>query len=197
MEEYIIVIAIFILLFTMGHKSFVESFDKSNWVREKAWDGNDYLVRPSKQQRDVADCLATLNASILKIIEELKNRKQNNELGADMIVPLENLLKRYSHNAIREGMEENEYTSFSLDKREIHFCVRSRDDKHSIYDSNLLLYVGIHEVSHLACPNEGHTREFTSIFVYLLGVASDLHLYEPMDFRKSPVNYCGLILNKS
>lgn len=190
-------LVIVILVLLKQKRDPFDILDSTKWTQELGPDGLMYIVRPSIYQKQVAAALSKLHSNVTAIMEELKKRKDNQTLPEYMVVPTANLIKKYSHKIIREGFEENEYTSFSVDKREIHFCIRSRDGNNMIYDDNLLLYVGIHEISHLACPSEGHTKEFTQIFAYLLGVGQDVGVYTPVDFRNHPTNYCGLVLNKS
>lgn len=194
----IVFVIIIILLITKGKLPPVEQFKAGDgWVLEKGPDGLEYLVRPSKVQKEVAASLSKLHGNMTRIIAELNIRQKNGSLPDHMLVPTQNLNKKYSHKAIREGIEEQEYTSFSLDKKEIHFCVKSRDGTNLIYDDNLLLYVGLHECAHMGSPSEGHNQQFKDIFSYLLQVGRDIGVYTPVDFQNSPVNYCGLILNKS
>lgn len=193
----VFILVLLVLVGALNKKIPFENFGTDGWVLEKGPDGLEYLVRPGPMQKDVAKSLSVLHTNLTKILAELNKRKETGSLPDHMLVPLQNLNKKYSHKAIREGVENQEYTSFSLDKKEIHFCIKSRDGTNLIYDDNLLLFVSIHEISHMASPTEGHDSNFRNVFKYLLQVAHEIGVYTPVDFKSSPVNYCGLVLNKS
>ena len=54
------------------------------------------------------------------------------------------------------------------------------------------LFVIIHELSHIASITEGHNSEFIANFRWLLREAKALGYYEPVDYRTSPMTYCGV-----
>jgi WLM domain len=62
---------------------------------------------------------------------------------------------------------ENGYTSYSVNKGEkIVMCVRQKDN--SLVPKNVVMYVGIHELSHIMTSDIGHTPEFWDNFKFLL-----------------------------
>ena len=96
-----------------------------------------------------------------------------------------------------ESSPDSNYTSYSVNKgEELVFCLRSKRTKefHSI---NLITYVMLHEIAHIACPEYGHTPLFNSIFAFLTREAIKMNLYEKIDFEKNPVEYCGMMVNSS
>ena len=66
-----------------------------------------------------------------------------------------------------------------------------------LHDINELMYVAIHEVSHIGCPENGHTKLFAKINLFLLQRAVELGLYNYRDYSANPVEYCGMILTTS
>src|SRR5438445_471854 len=78
---------------------------------------------------------------------------------------IEQLKERMSNVIISESSENNGYTSYSINKGEqIVFCLRSKKDNNHLHDLNLLMYVALHEMAHVACPEIGHTDLFKEIF---------------------------------
>lgn len=97
-----------------------------------------------------------------------------------------------------ENGEDSVYTSYSVNKGEqIVFCLRSRKNKDSIHDLNLMMYVVIHEMAHVGCPSIGHTDEFRMIFAFFTQQAIKLGLYKKIDFNNNPMEYCGMTVSES
>ena len=54
------------------------------------------------------------------------------------------------------------------------------------------MFVALHELSHIACDEVGHTEKYWQIFKEILEYAVDLGIYEPVDYKKHPVVYCSM-----
>ena len=59
------------------------------------------------------------------------------------------------------------------------------------------MYVAIHELSHIACPEIGHGALFKKIFKKFIDVSIELNIYNKVDYNQYPVEYCGMNLNSS
>ena len=79
---------------------------------------------------------------------------------------------------------------------ELVFCLRSKEDKH-FHDINLIMYVMVHELAHIACPEYGHTPLFNKIFTFLLKICIKIKLYKKIDFDTNPTEYCGMTVTSS
>lgn len=77
--------------------------------------------------------------------------------------------------------------SYTINKKKIYLCLR--DENKEYYDFNMLIYVAIHELSHVMCDEIGHTPKFNKIFQQNLSRAEDLGIYD----SSKPIipNYCG------
>ena len=75
-------------------------------------------------------------------------------------------------------------------------CIRDKNTN-KIHDFNDLLYVLIHEISHIGCTEIGHTNLFLAINKFLLKKAISYNLYKYIDYYKTNKNYCGLVLTSS
>jgi hypothetical protein len=79
------------------------------------------------------------------------------------------------------------------------FCMRLRQSKKidKKHDINLMMYVVLHEISHIACPEYGHTQLFKEIFKYITQSAINLGIYSQIDFKSMPTEYCGMTITDS
>ncbi len=77
--------------------------------------------------------------------------------------------------------------SYTINKRKVYLCLKDEEQKY--YDFNMLMYVAIHELSHVLCPEIGHTPKFHEIFKEMLEKAENLKIYD----SSIPIitNYCG------
>lgn len=67
--------------------------------------------------------------------------------------------------------------SFTINKEKIYICLKN--DNGNYYDDNMLVYVIAHEISHVICPEIGHTELFHDIFEKLLVKLVDAGIYNP------------------
>lgn len=80
-------------------------------------------------------------------------------------------------------------SSYTEDKTIIYLCLR--DERGDLYPDNTLMYVALHEISHLLNKTDfGHTEAFHKIFNKLLCKAAKLGVYDPDKPHTSW--YCGV-----
>lgn len=77
--------------------------------------------------------------------------------------------------------------SYTINKKKVYLCLK--DDNGEYYDFNMLIYVSIHELSHVVCDEIGHTPKFHRIFRDMLELAEQKNIYD----SSIPIikNYCG------
>ena len=105
------------------------------------------------------------------------------------------LVDGFNPKKIYEILPTSEYTAYSENKGEkIAFCVETEKEngKGYLVDVNTLTYVALHELAHVMTVSIGHTEEFWSNYKFLLEIASSINIYEPIDYKKKPVRYCGM-----
>ena len=189
-ETILIIIVIFsVFIFVFINKSevtYIESYlDKKN-----------YLVRNEKDKYEAANLLA----NIMNRIHKLRNYLIENIDSYNEFKPYINRLKnnlKPGHTQVYETEPGSEYTSYSVNKgEELVFCLRSKEDN-TLHDINLMMYVALHEISHIACPEIGHTPLFKKIFAFFTEKANELKLYDIVDYAEKPEEYCGMILSSS
>ena len=102
---------------------------------------------------------------------------------------INNLVKRTKQINIMETPNDEKNTSYTINKGEkIVICLRSKLLS-EIHDINTIMYVVIHELAHVACPEYGHTPLFKKIFIFLLKESHKINIYTPIDYRKKPQDY--------
>lgn len=122
----------------------------------------------NKPERFIADSLT------LPVLERLKEATfhilDNKKFYFySYLTPL-NFKNYYQEITIQEGKQ-----SFTENKKNIFLCMRDRTG--NVYDFNSLMYVLLHEISHVINDELHHTQKFKNIFSELLKHAENLGYY--------------------
>jgi hypothetical protein len=153
-------------------------------------DGKSYLVRKLDDRQDAADLLAGLTADLSRLVRHLAAKHPDRE-------PVQRLYRNYNPSRISEGGAEEGYTSYSVNKGEkIILCLRQKEND-ALVDRNVIMYVAIHELAHLATKTIGHDKSFWDNFKFLLAEAVDLGVYRVVDYAAAPARYCGINISSS
>ena len=140
-----------------------------------------------------ANTLGVIKNNMNKLINYLQNNQNNFPKNIEYI---KDLFKRTRKIYIMETPKDEKFTSYTINKGEkIVFCLRSKII-HEIHDINTIMYVVIHEMAHVACPEYGHTKLFKEIFKFLLVQANKIGIYNIVDYRINPADYCGMTINE-
>jgi hypothetical protein len=172
---------------------------------ESIVDKREYKIRVGNQKSkeykvESANTLAEINKRIQVLIEHL-DYKYNGDPVKGRISKI--LKEKYSPDILSEAANDKRYTTFTVDKKEMHICLRTRDNKENMYDINLLMYVILHELAHLINydkngePIIGHGREFMEIFRMLVSESMLIGVYQYTNYAERPVEYCGMYLSSS
>lgn len=88
-------------------------------------------------------------------------------------------------------------TSYTVGKgAAMYVCLRDKAHPDQLVDENTLLFVMLHEASHIAnYRGWGHIRAFWETFKFILHEAQTAGFYTPADYARRPVMYCGLLIN--
>ena len=155
----------------------------------KAEDGNWYNVRNTPDKQISANALARLNKKINTLLANLDPEQYPQHKSAIL-----RLKSRYA-GKISEGVIDKKLTSYTVNKGEqIVFCIRSRDPQDTLYSDNILFYVGLHELAHVASISSSvheHNDEFYDNFDFLKQKAIQLGLFTE---QRNVVNYCGIMM---
>jgi len=102
----------------------------------------------------------------------------------------------YQPNKIMETLPTSEFTAYSENKGEkLAFCLNIQKGGDDLIDLNTSTYVAIHELAHIATKSIGHTPEFWDNFKFLLTQAKNVGVYNPVDYKNSPQQYCGMTIS--
>ena len=154
-------------------------------------DGKKYCVRERAKLELAADRLATINVKMYKLVEHCYKKYPERE---NVI----RLKKGYNPSEIYETLPTSEFTAYSQNKGEkLAFCLDTKKNGGNLIDINTLTFVAIHELSHIACESVGHTDEFWDNFKFLLEESKVIGVYNPIDYKKTPQDYCGMKIKDS
>lgn len=173
--------------------------------KESLVDKRQYRLRVGKKKsekykQESVDTLAEINGRVERLIEHL-NFKYNGEHANGRISKI--LKTKYSPSILSEAANDKRYTTFTVDKKDMHICLRTRDTEERMYDINLLMYVVLHELAHLCNydandnPIIGHGKEFIEIFRFLVQESMLIGVYQYSDYASRPVEYCGMFLSSN
>jgi len=155
-----------------------------------------FMVYNDENKIESAKLLATLVDRMYKLRNYLINNKKKYEEYEEYINLLETNLNT-ERTTIYENIPDSNLTSYTINKgEELGFCLKSKITG-KFHDINLLMYVAIHEMAHIACPEIGHDELFKNIFMFLTIEAINMGLYKKTDYESNNVEYCGMILSSS
>ena len=158
---------------------------------KSSMDGKEYLVRSLPDKKEAANLLAQIIDRFQKLLKHLELTQSTDERTVRVI-------KNLNVDAISEGSENSSYTSYSVNKGEkVVFCLRSRDKNNKLMDINTMMFVALHELAHISSKTVGHDTAFWTNFKWLLENAIQIGIYEKQDFKKKPVEYCGIQITDS
>jgi len=156
-------------------------------------DGREYSVRDLPDKKRAADLLATLRIRLGTLMDHLAESYPNKPQVQRLVQNF-----RADPNRFLESTPDAEHTSYSVNKGEsVHFCLRQRDGTEELVDENIMVFVAIHEMSHMITQSIGHDTEFWNNFGWLLREAENRKLYKHTDFKSHPVMYCGVSITDS
>ena len=149
-------------------------------------DGKKYCVRERNKLELAADRLATINQKMNKLVNYCYEKYPTRE-------NIKRLKAGYNPKKIMETLPTSEYTAYSQNKGEkLAFCLNKEKDGNNLIDPNTLMFVAIHELSHIATKSIGHKDEFWENFKFLLTESSKIGVYKQVDYKKNPQPYCGM-----
>ena len=157
-----------------------------------SYDGKKYKVRNHSNKEKAANVLAELRARLEKLNKYLQNKYYSDNKCVNLIK------QRFKPSNISETPQHSRNTSYSVNKGEqLVFCIRPKNDDSLFHEVNLLMFVAIHELAHVGSKSIGHNNEFYENFVFLLNEATQIGVYEKIDFDKDNKDYCGMKITSS
>lgn len=199
---YLKVFIVLILIFLIYR--FVYNYQEIEYIKSDL-DNKVYMIRRgySKSKEFLlksANTLANINARVEKLINYLQNTYSNDPNKNYFI---NKLRENYNTYMISEAAVNPQFTTYTVDKQDMHICLRTRDQYENVYDIDLLMYVVLHELAHLCNYNKygtpiiGHGFEFKLIFKFLVEEAIKIGIYTYTDYKRNPREYCGIKIESS
>jgi hypothetical protein len=185
----ILVISALSLVYYLGTLSRSEAvYVKSNL------NNREYLVQNLENKEEATYMLSVVHQRIFILKDFLK---ENMDKYPEYKQYISQFCDRIKNLKLNENAPDGNYTSYTVNKGdEIALCLRSKKT-HDFHDINLIMYVVLHELSHVACPELNHTDLFKKIFIFFLETAVDLKIYQKFDYQSNPQEYCGLIISEN
>lgn len=181
---------ILLVLIVIGIMYYKNQYGEVDYVLSKV-DGRKYLVLKLSDKQDAADTLARLAKDMQELIAYLENKYPDKKI-------VKRLVRNFSPDNISEGDVDSGYTSYTINKGKMVLCIRQKNkDKTLIKDMNLLRYVIIHELGHIASKSIGHNKEFWDTFKFILKDAVEMGLYKKVNYATHPQPYCGITVSSS
>lgn len=177
-----------------GEIAYVKSdIDNQTYIIRNGNKSNEYL-------KNSANTLAIINERIKKLISHLESKYDIYKPENIFILKLK---QNYNSSLLSEAAYDDRFTTFTIDKQDMHICLRTRDESEELYDIDILMYVILHELAHLCnydkngTPITGHGKEFKYIFRILVIESMKIGIYKYINFVKTPKEYCGIMINST
>lgn len=177
---------------------------------------DDQCYRVHKEHMDdaisAADMLAKINRRNVKLLKHLKKKytaagRDPAGMNQERVLSTQRLLRNYNPDHIFENSPKDITgdTSYTINKgTTIALCLRNKNPVtegskklYKLDELNTLMFVDLHELSHIATVEEDHPPEFWSTFKFVLQEAVEIGIYTPIDYSQAPVQYCGIKITNS
>lgn len=182
---YIFLAFIFLLCLKIYYES--DAFNLKCIIASK--DGNRYCVREREKLHSAANLLASVTEKMKQMVKYMKEKHPSDPRTI-------RLAEGFNPQKISETLPTSELTAYSENKGEkLAFCLNKTKYEDNLIDLNTLTFVALHELSHIMTESVGHKQDFWQNFKFLLENAKDAGIYNPVDYKKNPREYCGLKIN--
>jgi len=185
----IIVFLVLIVFFTLIILIMLEQNELFLEYRNAKLNNISYGIQETfNRSQDALELLAKLHSEMQNFVNDLKNKYPSDKRVL-------RLVKGFKNTDIEESPDDDESTtSFTIDKgKMMSICLRQKNKDKTFHDYNTLQFVIIHELAHITSVSEGHNDEFIKNFKWLLQEAKALGYYEPFDYSKNNIMYCGTV----
>lgn len=155
-------------------------------------DGETYCIRERGRLKEAALLLSLIRENSKKVVDGLYKAHPDNEF-------VQRLKKRFNPKVFQETLPTSVHTAYSENKGEkMAFCLnKKKHDNDNLIDENTLMFVALHELTHIGTLDVGHTKTYWHNFKFVLEHAVKERLYTPVDYKKNPEPYCGMTISDS
>ena len=166
-----------------------------NTIRMQGPDGQTYGMQNLPNKENAVKLMSSIRAKLTKLYEHYKQ-----DIGLSQDPPVTRFLQRFAPDVFVENDMASKDTSYSENKgQKIVVCLRdkTKSPQYPLIDENTIMFVMLHEMSHLMTETIGHTQEFWTNFKRILGDAVQIGIYHPVNYAQSPTPYCGMKITDS
>ena len=166
-----------------------------NTIRLKGPDGQHYEMQDLPNKEAAVKLMAEIRGALVKLYEHYKETP-----GLSQDPPVGRFIARFTPDVFVENDMDSKDTSYSENKgQKIVVCLRDKNKPptYPLIDKNTVMFVMLHEMSHLMTETIGHTQEFWTNFKRILEDAVKLGLYHPVNYAHQPTPYCGMLISDS
>ena len=164
--------------------------NKNVAVLKSSNDNRNYRLLDLPGKEKCMEILVQLNKNVLQLLTYIKTEEREG---------INDLLDNYRPDSLCENLENRSLQAYSVNKGE-EICLRLREPENELQiidDMNTLMFVLVHELSHLMTDDIGHTEKFWNNMAYLLKKANEINLYTPINYSVTPVMYCGVKIDET
>ena len=142
--------------------------------------GKEYVVVVTGDYQGAADMLAHLEDTSRRFID-----------AAIAAYPRETHLRRVKHywTGTLSEIPQSDTIAYTIEKRDLFICVR--DSSGNLQNFDDLLFVLLHELSHIMNPSFGHDDAFWDQFKRTLEIANKMGYLPYKDYDDYSVTVCG------
>jgi len=172
---------------------------------------NSYKVHEDLENPEgAAQIMDKLNTAATQLLNHLEGKYIKDSAGKTLIKPeywevVKTGVKAAKKNFKTANLEENipersgGDTSYVINKGSVFaMCLRDPRNGNKLDEKfNDLVFVLVHEISHLFCKEWGHSIVFWENFNFVLNEAVEIGLYKPTDYKKHGSPYCGIDISYS
>jgi hypothetical protein len=182
---YIFIAVILLLCLRIYYDS--DAFNLKCIIASK--DGNVYCVREREKLELAANLLAEVTQKMKDMVAYMKQKHPEDPRTI-------RLVEGFNPKKVSETLPTSELTAYSENKGEkLAFCLNTTKEGNKLIDLSTLTFVALHELSHIMTESVGHKQEFWQNFKFLLENAKAAGIYNPIDYKKKPQEYCGMKIN--
>lgn len=152
--------------------------------------GNTFCVRERTRINEAVDLLAKNTEKAKELVTYLQNKYPDKDI-------IKRLIDGFNPDTIKETLPNSKHTAYTENKQDMYFClnVKKDNEESELIDEHTLMFVTIHEMAHICTKSIGHKSEFWENFRFLLEEAKLAGIHEPVDYSKSPTEYCSTKIN--
>lgn len=166
-----------------------------NTIRMSGPDGQQYEMQNLPNKEKAVEIMSAIRSNLMKLHEYYRDTPN---VSSDPAVA--RFVARFSSDVFVENDMASPDTSYSENKgQKIVVCLRDKTKapQYPLIDQNTIMFVVLHEMSHLMTETIGHTQEFWTNFKRILHDAVQLGIYQPVNYAQRPTPYCGMTITDS